>query len=1018
MVFPANIPRRGLLLFLLPLLDWVGPLAAQPAAKNVLLVNSYHQGFEWTDHQTRAITEALSKEFPGIEVWIEYMDSRRLDERTRTRATTELLRAKYSAVHLDLILVTDDAALKLVHAAAPALFPSVPVVFCGVSDKEEIARLDRRRYTGIEETFNTTALVDMALGVWPQARRIAFVVDASVNGAAFERLFRTEMARRSGVEAVYLRGAELGLEEVLRRLRGLDEQTVVIAPAYTADRDGQAVPLAAGMGALAAAAQAPMLSPNISELGQGVLAGSANGGLLHGRAAARVAIRLLRGERPENLAIKPEGEFSPVFDSRQMARWGIPRSRVPAGAEIVNGEQSWWEQQRGVIVTFGSFILLEAVIISLLVVNILGRRRAEARALGQAKLAQQRERDIRLLTDSLNEMVLVYDMNRQLLYANPAFEKLTGYSVDELRARGFVCWIHSADQERMILHWDRLFQGQSYAEQEYRMIAKDGAEKWSSASWGPIWDESGRQVGVRGVERDITGRVRAEAALREVEERFRLVFEMAPDGIFIAGENAEFLAVNEAACRQLGYSREALLRRSVYDIVPARQVEGVRARLPGLTGAGASYRSCHVRSDGTEFPVELNVRRFQLGGQTALVGIARDVSERERGELERARLEEQLRQAQKLESIGRLAGGVAHDFNNLLTVINGYGDLLLQRLRGDDPARGPLTQIRKAGERAAELTQQLLAFSRKQIAEPRPVDVNEQIADTRDMLQRLLGEDIMLVTSLAAASARVMADPGQLHQVLMNLAVNARDAMAAGGRLELTTANVELEEASADAMAGTAPGRYVELSVTDNGSGMDEETQRQIFEPFFTTKARGEGTGLGLSTVYGIVKQSGGWVGVRSTPGQGTTFRILLPVTEAPAAGEAGAGEPAIAAGGSETVLVVEDQQETRNLVASVLKELGYQVLEAGDGASALSLAQSHTGPIHLLLTDVVMPGMSGGELAERLKTLRPEAKVLYTSGYTGGIVLRRGIGEPDIAFLPKPFTPGELAAKVRGALG
>jgi nitrogen-specific signal transduction histidine kinase/CheY-like chemotaxis protein len=391
--------------------------------------------------------------------------------------------------------------------------------------------------------------------------------------------------------------------------------------------------------------------------------------------------------------------------------------------------------------------------------------------------------------------------------------------------------------------------------------------------------------------------------------------------------------------------------------------------------------------------------------------ILRDVSERQK-------LEERFRQSQKMEAVGRLAGGIAHDFNNLLTVITGFSDLLLGKPGSDATRREYAGEIRKAGERAALLTRQLLAFSRQQILLPEILDLNAVVGEVDSMLRRLIGEDIDLKTPLAPNLGRVKADPGQIQQILMNLAVNARDAMPQGGKLTIETANVELDSAYARTHAEVKPGSYVMLAVSDTGTGMVAEIQARIFEPFFTTKEKGKGTGLGLATVYGIVKQSGGNIWVYSEPGRGTSFKIYLPqVGEATAA--AAPPIPSEArTGASETILLVEDDRGVRALARRVLELHGFRVLEADRGEDALQISERHEGPIHLLLTDVIMPGMSGRALADRLGTGHPETRVLFMSGYTDEAIVHHGVLESGIAFLQKPFTPDSLARKVRETLG
>jgi signal transduction histidine kinase len=379
--------------------------------------------------------------------------------------------------------------------------------------------------------------------------------------------------------------------------------------------------------------------------------------------------------------------------------------------------------------------------------------------------------------------------------------------------------------------------------------------------------------------------------------------------------------------------------------------------------------------------------------------------------------EEQLRQSQKIEAIGRLAGGIAHDFNNLLTVIKGYSDLMLMKLKEDDPLKENVKEIQKASQRAADLTRQLLAFSRRQILEFKVISLNTVLQETDKMLRRVLGEDIERVTRLAEDLGKVRTDPGQAEQMIINLAVNARDAMPSGGKLTIETANVELDDTYAHSHIGVKPGQYVMLSVSDTGCGMTPEVKEHLFEPFFTTKEKGKGTGLGLSTVYGIVKQSGGEVWCYSEPGQGTIFKIYLPRAEEEMVPGPHRDEKDSFPKGRETILLVEDELSVRGLAVRVLRESGYNLLQAADGTEALRVAQEYAGKIHLLLTDVVMPQMGGKELANRLKTLRPDIKVLFTSGYTDNAIVHHGVLDPGIDFLQKPFSPSAFAQKVREVL-
>jgi two-component system, cell cycle sensor histidine kinase and response regulator CckA len=503
-------------------------------------------------------------------------------------------------------------------------------------------------------------------------------------------------------------------------------------------------------------------------------------------------------------------------------------------------------------------------------------------------------------------------------------------------------------------------------------------------------------------------RRRAEVGMRESEERLHLIFDHVSDALFIANDSGRILDANPAACALTSQPLSKLKTLTMSQVIPesTRMVAG-----HSLNGGGdaADHSRFESRQGGIDGRV-LDVRSATFA-PGVLVYTVRDLTRQRK-------LENQLLQAQKMEAVGQLAGGVAHDFNNLLTVIMSYSSLLLSDEETAESVKGDIQEISNAAERAASLTRQLLAFSRKQVLQMRAVNVNEIVANVEKMLHRLIGEDISLTTRLARDLALIRADPSQLEQVLLNLAVNARDAMPAGGDLIITTDNAELSDEQLDRHLGASAGSYVMLSVTDTGGGMTKEVQRRLFEPFYTTKEAGKGTGLGLATVHGIVKQSGGDVYVYSEVGHGTTFKVYFPrLSESAEADICPAENPAIPPGGSETLLLAEDDDVLRALGARVLGALGYKVLVARTGAEALRIVAEYDGTIDLIATDVVMPGMNGSHLVEKVLEARPGIRVLFMSGYTDDEVMRRGVIDGQTAFLQKPFTPDLLAQKVRGVL-
>jgi len=646
--------------------------------------------------------------------------------------------------------------------------------------------------------------------------------------------------------------------------------------------------------------------------------------------------------------------------------------------------------------------------------DVTDRKRAE-------QALKESEESYRVLVQTAQHGIINIDAESTILFVNPATEKIFGYAAADLLGRKLTMLmpeshrhVHKMGIERYRktgvrhLNWEAL---------QLPGLHRNGREVPLEVSFGEVHRNGQRFF--TGTVRDVTEREHALEALRQSEEKFRSIFDFATLGIYQSRRDGSLVTANATLAAMLGYdSPEELMRKNLFEIYADPEVRRTLLERYGDAEEGQGLELLWKKKDGSPIWVELHFHAVKDTGGAGhyFEGFVHDITERRNSEAEKRRLEGQLIQSQKMEAVGQLAGGIAHDFNNLLTAIAGYSELLLGELPPDDPRRSYAEEIRRAGERAANLTQQLLAFSRQQLLEPKVFDVNGVVTGIETMFRRLLGEHIELRTRKASDLWRVKADPGQIEQAVVNLAINARDAMPDGGTLMIETANAWLDDAYSQTHMPAQAGAYAMIAVSDTGIGMTPEVKARLFEPFFTTKERGKGTGLGLSTTYGIVKQSGGYIWCYSELGRGTTFKVYLPRAE-DAMAEAPAPPPPAAHPGSETVLLVEDEPEVRSLVQRILKMQGYTVVTAANPDEAIAIAREFKGKIEMMVTDVVMPGMSGRQLAERLARSRPEMRVLFVSGYTDDAVVRHGVIDQGTAFLQKPFTPTVLARKVREVL-
>ena len=789
-----------LLAFVIPTAEAQAPAGASAARqKTVLLLHSYHPGYEWTDEIDRAVRQRLQEMPYDLEVRTEYMDTKRYAGDAYLKRLEAYLAPKYEHVRFDLVVATDDAAVAFAMAHHQSLLHGAPVVFCGVNDEHLAATVPRQSFTGLIEVFSAAPMLETALRLHPTRRKVIVATDSTTVGEVTLHQIAEVMDRHPGTSFRLLDGRAYSFDEILDAIRTAGDDTIVFASQFQRDRDGRYYPRGEGNARIAQASPAPVYSPSVSQLGQGILGGSQNTGRQHGAAVSKIVQSVLQGTPPSAIPIVEEQQDLMVFDDQQLRRWGIDHAELPAGTEIVNAPADPYRRFRPYFLGVLAFIAFQSSVIGALVFANRRRRRAEVRVQQQAD------------------------------------------------------------------------------------------------------------------------------ALRSVNQ------ELAEANTNLQGEMAE----------------------------------------------------------------------------------------RRRAEAEKDRLNARLNEAQRIEAVGQLAGGVAHDFNNLLSVILGHAELAMDATPEGDAWQQDLREVQLAGNRAATLTRQLLAFGRKQVLRPVRLDLNEVTARMEGMLRPLLGEAVSLHVTSAPDLGTTLADRGQIEQVLVNLVLNARDAMPSGGTITLETASVDVDPLLAARLGLARAGRYVRLSVSDTGVGMDAATRARAFEPFFTTKALGQGTGLGLSVAHGIVTQSGGAIAVESEPGRGSRFDIFLPRDEGAQAESDHAATPTGARGprGTETVLIVEDEPAVRALTQRVVSAAGYRVLSAAGGEEALALLAAHGDEIAIVLTDVVMPGMSGPVLAGHVARVCPRAKVLFMSGYADEAVSSHGLPDAGAHLVAKPFSAAELTRRIRDTL-
>jgi PAS domain S-box-containing protein len=734
------------------------------------------------------------------------------------------------------------------------------------------------------------------------------------------------------------------------------------------------------------------------------------------------AIRDLLGYDSSDIVGKNFIELAHKDDQRSLAEWF---SELRQGHEIPSeyrvshksGDLRWARTQTRPIMEDGLFKGARGILL-----DVTAQKRME-------EALRESEEKYRLVVDNMADVIAIMDMNLRFTYVSPSVIRLRGYTAEEVMAQTLeqIMTPESLQIIARVIEEEMQWEASGTADlgrtrilelEEYK---KDGSTVWLENHLSSFRDKENRLEGIVALSHDITERRQAEKALRESEENLRYILKHDPNAIAVYDKNLHYLAVSDRYLQDYDIEEKNILGKHHYEVFPEMPQRWKDVHRRCLAGAIERNDDDYFeRPDGSVTYNRWECRPwYQANGEIGgLITYTEVTTERKKAEKEREKLQSQLNQAQKMEAVGRLAGGVAHDFNNMLAVILGYTEMALGRVDPAQPLQADLKEIMNAAKRSAAIIRQLLAFARKQTIDPIVLDLNETVEGMLKMLRRLIGEDIDLVWRPDSGLWPVKMDPTQVEQLLANLCVNARDAIAQVGKITIETGNAAFDEAYCADHPGFVPGEYALLAISDDGRGMDRETQDKMFEPFFTTKELGQGTGLGLATVYGVVKQNNGFINVYSEPGKGTTFKIYLARQAVEDVEPQKKSEEAIPRSQGETVLVVEDEVSLLKLASEILDKLGYTVLTAGTPDKALRLVENYTGEIHLLMTDVILPEMNGRDLAKQIKAIRPAMKCLFMSGYTADVIAHRGMLDEGVQFIPKPFSMRELAAKVRTVLG
>ncbi len=998
-------------ILLLVLVSAFSPGVAQAATPQkqvkILVLHSYHKGLGWTDSISQGIEAALDKSHIFYELFYEFLDSKRISDDEHIANLVSLLRHKYANKTFDAIILSDDFAFTFMLKYHDDLFSDTPVVFCGVNYFEDHMIAGHPLITGVVEAFSLKGTIEGALHINPAVSRLVVINDSTITGLANRILLDNLAMQYQG----RLRFDFIGFQTMLdiRKFCSLlPSDTVVLLSSFTRDSTGEVFSLERSADLITESSKVPVYSLWDFHLQHGVIGGQLTTGFSQGEKVAELALRILAGEPVRSITVVKDSPNRYIFDYSVMQKFAVSEGQLPQGSMIINKPISFYSQYRTYVwQTVAAFIVLMAVI-CMISFNLVRRRNAE----NALRRSEQRLRTIFQAAETVAFVITdAADPVPAIIEFSPGAEKIFACTREEMIGKPVSSLHLPEDVENFPEHHRFMRETKQGRSREITLLRSNGEQFPALFSTHPLIDESGKMWAALGVSIDISAQKKTEAALRESTERFRETSELLPETIFEIDFQGNILFLNKSGMEQFGFTTEELAAGlNAYDFFPGEE-KAKLARNVGrlMQGEKIGLNEYLVRDkNAITYPVMTkSALIYRDGNPVGLRGFLIDITEKKQ-------LEEDFHKAQRMESIGTLAGGIAHDFNNILMGIQGRTSLSLIHLPDTSPIKEHLVCIEDYVKNASTLTSQLLGFARSGRYNLQSTDINEMVENSATMFGRTKKE-LTLRQRLQEGLPPARVDGSQIEQVLLNLYVNAWQAMPSGGRLEIATRHSDIEETQA-ALLDLAPGRYIEISVTDSGTGIDEAIQPKIFEPFFTTKARGRGTGLGLASAYGIARNHHGTIRVTSKKGEGSTFTVYLPASEEQAKKKSVERIEELLTG-KESILLIDDEPMIIEVASAILHHLGYSLHSVRSGKEAIAWYKDHCREIDLVVLDMIMPEMSGEEVFAQLKAINPSAKVLLSSGYSLAGQAERMLADGCAGFIQKPFDLQNFSRKIREML-